>query len=166
MIIIGYPGVGKTTASKMYREIVDLPSYLFDDKNTYCDVAINLSKQNLIVCVSSHKEVVEKLLASDEPICVVYPNENLKLIWVNIVRRRYLEDKTDRNYRALMRVWGHFDEDIEYLMSTPFEKVELSDGEFLAHKLVVNELKEEDKTVIHEEASEEEAPENEIEDSE
>ena len=161
MIIIGYPGVGKTTASKMYREIVDLPSYLFDDKNTYCDVAINLSKQNLIVCVSSHKEVVEKLLTSDEPICVVYPNEKLKLIWVNIVRRRYIEDKTDRNYRALMRVWGHFDADIDYLKNTPFEHIELMQGEFLADKVTTNDAPAEESDI-----TDEEIVENEVEDSE
>ena len=136
MIIIGYPGVGKSTASKMFREVVNLNSTFFDNKELYCNVAIELSKQNLLVCVSSHKEVVECLLKSDEPICVVYPNKNLKSAWVNIVRNRYLGDKTDENYKALMRVWEHFESDISFLSETPFDKIELNDGEFLANKLV------------------------------
>ena len=170
MIIIGYPGVGKSTASKMFREVVNLNSTFFDNKELYCNVAIELSKQNLLVCVSSHKEVVECLLKSDEPICVVYPNKNLKSAWVNIVRNRYLGDKTDENYKALMRVWGHFESDISFLSGTPFDKIELNDGEFLANKLVPPtppENQEEDNTEeLVEDEVVEEVVENENEDSE
>lgn len=168
MIIIGYTGVGKSTASQSFREVVDLQSTLFDDKEFYCDLAINLSKQDLFVCVSSHKEVVEYLLKSDEKICVVYPSKELKPVWVGTLRNRYLEDKTDENYKAMMRVWEHFDRDIDFLSNTPFQRIELQSGEFLSDKLIPGdppgEISEEEDII--EEVITDEVEEDEYKDSE
>ena len=139
MIIVGYVGIGKTTASKMFREVVDLPSTLFTDKSLYCDVAIELSKQDLFVCVSSHEEVIRNLLKSDEQVCVVYPGEFLRATWISLIRNRYLQDKTESNHKALVRVCEHFRDDIDYLSNLPFDKIELNQGEFLSHKLIPGE---------------------------
>jgi MoxR-like ATPase len=66
MIIIGYPGIGKTTLCKHWHKYVDLDSSAFRyndgtrDKRwaeIYCKVAIDLHNQGYVVFLSSHYEV-------------------------------------------------------------------------------------------------------------
>ena len=63
MILMGYPGVGKSTFCKKTPYAIDLESSLFHDIfELYVDVALDLSRQNKLVMVSCHNEVYGLLL--------------------------------------------------------------------------------------------------------
>ena len=146
MIIIGYPGIGKSEASKQFIEVIDLESSFitkengllsFDGQfNGYCKLAEYLSKQGCVVCVSSHAVVQKLLLRSTEQIYICYPEEELKDFWIHRLRQRYIEDSTDKNYKALERVVEHFDEDIKAMKNSGFDKIELQGGVFLSDVLI------------------------------
>lgn len=139
MIIIGYPGVGKTEASKQFIDVIDLESSWFDgmdniynvETETYCKIAIELSKQNYIVCVSSHKEIQSCLRRSVEDVYVCYPIKELKQYWVQKLRERYIVDDTDKNFRAYDRAVDYFDTDIQDMMDSGFKPLPLSEGMYL-----------------------------------
>ena len=145
MIVIGYPGIGKSEASKQFIEVIELESSFITKENGllsfgeqlgYCNLAEYLSKQGCIVCVSSHTEVQKLLLRSTEQIYICYPEEELKDFWVHRLRQRYVEDPTDKNYKALERVVEHFDEDIKAMKNSGFDKIELQGGVFLSDVLI------------------------------
>ena len=67
-IIIGYPGVGKSTAASDYFNLIDLESSFFLKTNPlwadeYYSLAFDLYKQGFKVCVSSHN--INKLYRSN-----------------------------------------------------------------------------------------------------
>ena len=69
LIIIGYQGIGKSTAAKHIPNSIDLESSLFkiDNKRhedwymVYAKIAVNLARQGYIVFTSSHKKVVKEI---------------------------------------------------------------------------------------------------------
>lgn len=162
MIIIGYPGVGKSEAAKQFPvAVIDLESsecvdeykhsndcvitlsggsnYPTDVKNrnfnAYCKIAEYLSKNNKIVLVSSHKEVQDYFCKSKEPVYACYPEKEIKKEWVQFLRNRYVNDDSDKNYNAYMRAANHFEDDIEYMSTRGFINIELKDGAFLSNIL-------------------------------
>lgn len=141
MIIIGYPGVGKTEAAKRFVEVIDLESSIVKSKNgltlidypleCYCNFAEYLSKQGYIVCVSSHKEVQKYFLKSTEQVYICYPQESIREYWVHNLRQRYLQNPDDKNLKALERVVDNFEEDLVEMKHSGFDKIELPQGVFL-----------------------------------
>ena len=137
MIIIGYPGVGKTTAAANFIQVIDFESHILDQKTSesitnYCKLAESLSKQGYIVCVSSHSGVIDYLVKSTEQIYICYPSKELKQSWISMLRHRYIEDSSEKNLRAMDRAGSFFDEDIDAMQNTVFDKVELQEGMFLS----------------------------------
>jgi len=133
MIIIGYPGIGKSTLVKQNRQIdghgfIDLESSHFSHFNAtekwyiqYCNVAISLHEQGFYVFVSSHKEVIKNLMERVPEECMfVYPDIKLKDEWIEKLRERWINSadpaEETKNKRAYDRVNKHFDEDIQELM--------------------------------------------------
>ena len=131
MIIIGYPGIGKSTLAKKNDKIIDLDSSCFRkyDKEDlykrgkgvkpnnwyiyYCQVAQELSKQGYLVFVSSHKEVRDFLnVHNNEKVCIIFPNESLATDWKHKLWRRYDEIPTDKNFRAMEHVNKYFERDV------------------------------------------------------
>ena len=164
MIIIGYPGVGKSEAAKQFSvAVIDLESsecvdeykpsndcvitltggnvsdYPKDVKNrnfnTYCKIAEYLSKNNKIVLVSSHKEVQDYFCKSKEPVYICYPDKEIKKEWIQFLRGRYINDDSKKNYNAYMRAVNNFDDDIDYMSTRGFVNIELKDGAFLSNVL-------------------------------
>lgn len=92
MIIFGYPGIGKSTLVKESYltglRVIDLESsnFFVDGQRPdnwaeiYCNIAKDLSRQNYIVLVSTHKAVREALFKErlDEEVAVIYPSLDLK----------------------------------------------------------------------------------------
>ena len=130
MIIIGYPGVGKTSLAGRYRQYIDLESSHFNDAFgekpsgwfiPYCKVAEDLSKQGYRVFVSCHKEVQEYFSKSNEYVIVLYPTIELKEQWLDRVERRFENDPSMKNKKAMENVEKYWDIQINSLRNSPFE---------------------------------------------
>ena len=138
MIIIGYPGVGKTSLAGRYNQYIDLESShfndVFEEKPSgwfipYCRIAEDLSKQGYRVFVSCHKEVQEYFSKSDEYVMVLYPAIELKEQWLDRVKRRFDNDTSTKNKKAMENVEKYWDTQINSLNNSPFE-----------HKLVLKDM--------------------------
>lgn len=137
MIIIGYPGIGKSSISGKENSIIDLESSNFHDKDqpqnwqeTYCKVALDLSRQGFIVCISCHYNVYSELakicssLDNDDKIIFLYPDSSpeMRNAWIERLKTRYYESRkidsnphsiVEKNYRAWQHVEKHYYEDLE-----------------------------------------------------
>ena len=122
MIIIGFPGIGKSSVTRAYdgdtntTGYIDLESSNFvkDDNwvKEYCDLAIDLDLQGYNVFVSSHRAVREYLAEKQDlfpDIIEVFPSKELKIDWLNRLESRYMKCKTDKNERALNYMRNNFD---------------------------------------------------------
>ena len=127
MIIIGFPGIGKSTLACNNYKFVDLESSYFktpDVRNDdwvihYCQCAVYLSLHRLIVFVSSHKAVRDYLakMYTNEQIVCIFPSERIKEQWIKKLGDRYMESGLDKDYRAFIRARDYYDYDIRDLYS-------------------------------------------------
>lgn len=119
MIIIGYPGIGKSTLAGKDHKYIDLESSNFkidgeqseDWYKIYCKVAEDLSKQGYIVFVSCHSAVREALRGSEEIVAAAFPTVK-KVEWVTKLRDRYEETNSYKDRMAYERARDHFYDDI------------------------------------------------------
>lgn len=122
MIIIGFPGIGKSSVARAYdgdtntTGYIDLESSNFvkDDNwvKEYCDLAIDLELQGYNVFVSSHRAVREYLAERGDlfpDIIEVFPSKELRIDWLNRLESRYIKCKTAKNERALNYMRNNFD---------------------------------------------------------
>ena len=156
MIVMTYQGVGKTTLcegerlSSSFREFIDFESGLFKRENgtrcedwasTYVKCAESLSKQGFTPLISSHSVVQMALNSVKEPVLSIFPSKNLKDQWISKLRKRWIESKSDKDYRAYINAATGFDDQIDILRCSPFEKIEIEDMDYKlwdliwAHKL-------------------------------
>ena len=152
MIIIGYPGVGKTSLAGRYRQYIDLESSHFNDAFglkpdgwfiPYCKVAEDLSEQGYRVFVSCHKEVQEYFSKSNEYVIVLYPTIELKEQWLDRVKKRFDNDPSMKNKKAMENVEKYWDMQINSLRNSPFEnKLELKDMNYTLDNEIDNYLME------------------------
>lgn len=118
MIIVGYPCIGKSTYANSHGyNVIDLESSNFIKDGSwvesYCNVAIDLSKHGYDVFVSSHDTVRKQLLKSGyELIFAIYPSLEIKGEWIERLYNRYLNTELEKDYRAWQRALHHYDEDV------------------------------------------------------
>ena len=127
MIIIGFPGIGKSTLACNNYKFVDLESSYFktpDVKNEdwvaeYCKLAEFLSKNGGIVFISSHKAVRDYIvnMHTNEHVACVFPSKRIKEQWIKKLEDRYMNSGLDKDYRAFIRARDHYDDDIRELYS-------------------------------------------------
>ena len=121
MIIVGYPCIGKSTyANSHVYNVIDLESSNFIKDGSwvesYCNVAVDLSKHGYDVFVSSHDAVRKQLLKSGyKLIFAIYPSLEIKDEWIKRLHSRYLNTKLEKDYRAWQRAVSHYDEDVTAL---------------------------------------------------
>lgn len=146
MIIMGYPGIGKSTVAKDDYRFIDLDSghpllrgRLFEKnwERRYCDVAAYLSKQGYFVFVSTHPAVVKLCIASGELCAICYPSKELKEDWVTRLYKRYDENRCRATHDAWVRARGHFEEDVEHMKETPCTRIELLSIDYNLKKNIV-----------------------------
>lgn len=126
MIIIGFPGIGKSSVTRAYEGdtnttgYIDLESSNFvkDDNwvKEYCDLAIDLELQGYNVFVSSHKDVREYLVDKQDifpDIMEIFPSKEIRTEWLNRLESRYMKCKTDKNERALSYMRNNFDDAVD-----------------------------------------------------
>ena len=124
MIIIGYPGIGKSTLAGRESGCIDLESSDFKELFPvgqwvvpYCTMAENLAKQGFTVFVSSHAEVRAQFFMRKTPcVVLIYPALELEEEWYERVMKRSWHTRSDKDGRSYVRVCDHYKEDITALM--------------------------------------------------
>ena len=138
-IILGYPGVGKTTLSRRITHCIDLESSLFSVNSAtnpewykaYCSIAIASASAGNIVFVSSHKQVQDylghmyfnSLTELNYDIYVCYPDLELADTWAIKLFKRYLKSHSDKDKRAFIRCMDKYQEDITCLKQSKFNHI-------------------------------------------
>lgn len=136
MIIAGYPGIGKTTLANKNNSVIDLESSHFrgikDWYKYYIEVAKSLSRQGFTVFVSTHPAVIERLITTvpDKYTGLIYPSIKLKDKWVEKAGERLTSKPSDKNYRAYVRVFENFEDDVKYFESYNIKKIEIDDIDY------------------------------------
>ena len=136
MIVVGYPGIGKSTLAGRDYKYIDLESENFwvDGERTedwykpYCKIAEHLSEQGYIVFVSSHEVVRQYLVEnSRELVVLVYPSIELKDAWIDKLEKRYIKSRLEKDYKALMNAKDRYVENIKELQESCIEyKLEIN----------------------------------------
>lgn len=120
MIIFGYPGVGKSTIAKDDYRFIDLDSsdalirWRWRRRNwemDYCNMALLLSKQGYYVMVSTHPEVIKRLMSKEKNYCLCYPDIALREQWVRRLESRYRECPNRSTHNAWLRAKDHLEDD-------------------------------------------------------
>ena len=136
MIVVGYPGIGKSTLAGRDYKYIDLESGNFwidgeradDWYKPYCKIAEHLSEQGYIVFVSSHEVVRQYLVEnSRELVVLVYPSTLLKSAWIDKLEQRYAKSGLEKDYKALMNAKYSYVENIRNLQESCIEyKLEIN----------------------------------------
>lgn len=152
LIIIGYPGIGKSSLGKIgtNQNVIDFESSLFkvygDRANNwnviYCRQAVSLARQGFIVCISSHKCVREELAKCDQDgfvIVTIAPSLKLKKEWIARLKDRYSQNPSAKNLAALNNVEDNYDEDIKDIASDPnFSHIYLESTKYHLRSIINN----------------------------
>lgn len=127
MIIIGFPGIGKSTLANNNDNFVDLESSYFKTPSVrnddwvvdYCKLAEILSRNGHVVFVSSHRAVRDYLAKMDtsETVTCIFPSERIKEQWVKKLEDRYMLTGLYKDYRAFIHARDHYEDYIRELYS-------------------------------------------------
>ena len=124
LIVIGYPGVGKSSIAGK-DGCVDLESgnfFVGEERwkfwcETYCQTAMDIANQGYTVFVSSHKNVLEclnsmPLLENVGKVCVFCPRRTMAVEWIEKLKARFEKTRLFKDYKAWNRAARHYEEDI------------------------------------------------------
>lgn len=152
MIVIGYPGIGKTTLAKCSPFYIDLESSCFkywDEENQrfrrwdnwaeiYANVAVDLNG-NHDVLVSSHKLVRDALLKhpSKPDIVVCCPVVTLKEAWIKRLQERYEKSRSEKDQAALVNAETSFTTQVNDLLAEGLPVIEIKSMDYKLSTLLV-----------------------------
>lgn len=148
-VVVGYPGIGKSTLANNNIHFIDLESSKFKRDNldsiwyrTYCDVALDLASQGHVVFVSCHEKVRRYLSKNNHSkfirLCCCIPSLDLENEWIEKLWKRYLDsgDPYGKDYRAWNHAMLNFRKDI-IRIPRDFEYVVVIDSiDYDLHKLL------------------------------
>lgn len=156
MIIIGYPGIGKSTLASRKQGYIDLESSHFWIENEetgmrersegwaqiYTSIAADLSAQGNIVFVSSHQDVQNELAHSKEKVVVICPSMELSEEWVVKLADRFKHTGLDKDFKAWIRAQECIEEDLEQLLqNNGFEIYKIDDMRYNLVQIIEEEIK-------------------------
>ena len=121
MIIVGYQGIGKSSAARDNLSFIDLESSSFwvngkrdfDWYVVYAQIAEHLSKQGYTVFVSSHQVLRDWLNSSTEKVVEIYPSKEIKEDWLRRLKYRLMTEPSEKNNRAYEGAVGYYDSNID-----------------------------------------------------
>lgn len=129
MIIIGYQGIGKSTAAKGDLYYIDLESTNFrvgpngeKDEHwyaAYANVALDLSRQGYRVFTSSHAAVRQWLgehQRVNDFIFICYPSIDLRDKWIERLQKRFETSKLKKDELALLNAKDRYIDNIHEMM--------------------------------------------------
>lgn len=152
MIILGYPGIGKTTFCLLKKDplkYIDLDSSSFhnskdkrDDvgwEKRYIDRVLELDSQDRIIFISTHEIVQEELKNRRDTegldIVKIYPSKDIELEWVKKLRRRYLKSEDDKDRRAYEYIKNNYEKTIIRLeLEMPYHSIVLCSDNYKLDK--------------------------------
>ena len=147
MIIFGYPGVGKTSIAKEDWRFIDLDSsdMLIHGKygrkkhweENYCNIALLLSRQGYYVFVSTHPEVISRIMGKTKDVCAAYPDICLQEPWTKALKERYQDRRNRPSHNAWRRAKDHFEEDIRELHKLDCVKIPIPSMDFNLKKTIL-----------------------------
>lgn len=150
-IIIGYPGIGKSTfcSKQVDYNFIDLESSNFHNGKEpdkwycfYAMVAEDLASQGFNVFVSSHHDVVMalKMVASnpDIPVYVICPSLELEKEWVEKLKNRYLSSSLEKDKRSYERAKSNYLDDINGLLDCGFPVIQIENIDYDIFNVVRN----------------------------
>lgn len=154
MIIIGYPGIGKTTLAKD-AFVIDLESSCFwiptngkemkrpdNWECIYCNIAEDISRSGNVIFVSSHGAVRQCLenRNSKEKIAVCLPAIGLQREWIKKLRDRYEASGIPKDFKAWSAASEHYTRDItdmkEQALKNNWEILEITDMDYDLRSMV------------------------------
>ena len=143
MIIIGYPGIGKSTLAGKHK-CIDLESGNFWVDGTrnenwpivYCNIANHLSKQGYTVFVSSHASIWHELYKSKEKVYVVYPSSSLEDKWIDKLYNRWQNTGLDKDFRAYIHALDSYQDDITSAVYDEFPVYAITDIDYNLCRIV------------------------------
>ena len=111
MIIVGYPGIGKSTLAGRESGCIDLESSDFKELFPvgqwvvpYCTMAENLAKQGFTVFVSSHEAVRSCFyMRETKDLGFIYPSLEMREEWIYKLLDRADDTKLEKDIRAYKR---------------------------------------------------------------
>ena len=155
MIIIGYPGIGKSTLAGKDNKFIDLESKDFWVNKEraenwyipYCQVAEHLSKQGYIVFTSSHQSVRDWFKCHGTQITVTcFPSLDLKDKWIEKLEKRYNESHLEKDYKALLNAKDRYEQNIlELKNEEDFYQLEITDIPYSLHAGIITFIEEIEK---------------------
>lgn len=164
MIVMGYPGIGKSTLAEKSLEYIDLETSNWwniistKEKGTmrvrpqgwekiYCKVALDLSRQGYIVFTSPNKDIrncfikmrENNFITYKDIICVCFPSLKMQDEWTKRVKKRYEQDSSDKNKRALDHVLECYIDDVTEMAHSPFIHIKLFNKDYDLESVIQNQ---------------------------
>lgn len=138
MIIVGYPGVGKSTLAKKYPETyIDLESSVAREEygenweEKYISTASLLSDIGFHVFVSCHKSVRDVIKKRNLKVISIFPAWCISDSWINKLKERYDKTKLEKDFKA-------YDRANKYILADILHLKEDSDEVFT--KLIIKDI--------------------------
>ncbi|MDK2899137.1 MAG: hypothetical protein PWQ10_324 [Patescibacteria group bacterium] len=166
IIISGYPGIGKTTASKQHSNIIDLEcsdyKWVYKDENTknikkeqrkgtknrqlnpqwpgnYIEDIINYSLKYDFILISQQKELRSLLDDKNISYIICFPNLESKEYYIN----RYEKRGNNTSYITIQK--QNYEKWVMELLNSPQQKIILTDNQYLEEYLIKNKMLQESK---------------------
>lgn len=150
MILIGFPGVGKSTLAYHCDNVIDLESSLFNIDGEkienwvipYCNLARWLSHCGFTVCVSSHEEIRRELERKPgQRQVLIYPSLELKDKWIDKLKVRNDAAQNEKTRRSYEYVRDNYESAVNSMMRQPdwiFRHVIISNMGYYLFNLLKN----------------------------
>lgn len=151
-IIVGYPGVGKSTMSRLSDNVVDLESSDWfigarradDWEVTYCNVAMNLAKQGNVVFTSSHDGIRNRLMVmtrgSDVKLLYCYPAPVLQADWILKLKCRFENTQSEKDRKAYLNAKECYEGSIRKMINEGVDSILITCMDYDLEDMVLQKL--------------------------